>query len=217
MAYGLRGFQSASIRGVDTETLDLIGTKMSEKKISASAAATATRVAAKSALSVESMALVAALDPSKENREVVKKVLGTLFTGALRRDPENAVLIARAAFGMSGSTGERYLSAFQYRAKDGTTAPFDGTPRAVVALAGNLESLRDVILKGASHELQRAQKAGYADKIKAAEKKYDAAMKTANADAVIRLQAKVNATLAIMADTIAQCEEWAKKGEAIPA
>ena len=167
---------------------------------------TVARLDTKKALPADVLAIVAALDPSKENREIIRSVLGSIFHGSMRRDPAHAMMIAKAAFGLSGSSGEKYAAAFFY-AKDGAVKPFDGTPTAVVQLAENLADLRTTTTRAARDLVATVRGTSYEEN---AQKKLDQLNKLAGSDTAARLQAKVNGVLVLMAGHIEQCREWVK-------
>lgn len=173
-------------------------------------ATTEARIDTKKSAPAEVLALVTALDPSKENREIVRSVLGSIFHGSMRRDPVHATLIARAAFGLSGSSGEKYLSAFFYTAKDGTTKPFDGTPLSVVTLTEKLADLRRTVTHSAFDQLCRVKGTSFEE---TAQKQYDRVNKLASSDTAGRVQARINGILLLLENHIAQCREWVKASQ----
>lgn len=172
--------------------------------------ATVARQGAKRAIDIETFAVIAALDNSAENKAVLIENIGPLFMGAQRHVPAVAQMLARAVFGMTGATGEKYAHAFTYTNKAGEVAPFDGTPRAVVEMADKLASLSALLLAGAERNLKHAQGSGYADKVKSAEKALVKARESAQAESVRKAQARVNARLALLADVVQQCREWSE-------
>lgn len=171
---------------------------------------TVARQSAKKAIDPTTFAIIAALDNSAENKAVLLENIGPLFMGSERHNPQVATMLARAVFGMTGATGEKYAHAFTYVNKDGGTVTFDGTPRAVVTMADRLGSLSSLLVEGAERALAHAQGSGYADKVKSAEKALVKARESAQAESVRKAQIRVNARLALLADVVAQCREWSE-------
>ena len=174
---------------------------------------TAARQATKRAIDPATFAAICALDPSTENRALLLESLAPLFMGAERHNPQTATILARACFGMSGATGEKYATAFTYKNKAGGVVTFDGTPRAVVALTENLRDLSEVLIAGAVAELAHAKASGYSDKVKKAEKALEKARVAAQTEAVRKLQTKVSARLVLLSDTIEQCKTWVAESD----
>lgn len=174
---------------------------------------TTARQAAKRAIDPATFAAICALDPSAENRALLLESLAPLFMGAERHNPQTATILARACFGMSGATGEKYATAFTYKNKAGDVVTFDGTPRAVVALTENLRDLPAVLIAGAVAELAHAKASGYSDKVKKAEKALEKARGAAQTETVRKLQTKVSARLVLLSDTIEQCKTWVAESD----
>jgi len=175
---------------------------------------TVARQAAKKSIDPTTFAIIAALDNSAENKAVLLENIGPLFMGAERHNPQVATMLARAVFGMTGATGEKYAHAFTYVNKDGDTVTFDGTPRAVVTMATRLGSLSSLLVDGAERALVHAQGSGYADKVKGAEKALAKARESAQTESVRKTQARVNARLALLSDVIEQCRAWSETAKA---